>query len=363
MILSKYPRVVQNEIFNHLNYSDLFLLSFVSTNMKKLIKSSQMKRFKAIGSIEYGTYFTEQTGVYILGKSFGKLMRFREKDAGYYDFQLNVFGKMIDFRFRGYYDGSERGYYSIFVVYYPKSERQCVFESIHNYLHDFFGDSIDYVWKTDDRGSEYYIPFIPQLKNISLCITLRLDDDFADMKNLETFLSSSPIMRSIQMTAKSTAEPFNPESKLYQAQSIEIFQSDHTFPAFLSHFQGKQAFIGCLKCDVLDLIAFVKKWKSGETFRALEYLKIGVYEEHISQNEVLQEIGAKAIDAAKQPPTHTLPKIYDWEDLGPKTDPIISHTYVVRESDNRVASVLIEEDRLSFGVWDKTEEEFLRLMN
>ncbi|CAP26547.1 Protein CBG05773 [Caenorhabditis briggsae] len=29
---------------------------------------------------------------------------------------------------------------------------------------------------------------------------------------------------------------------------------------------------------------------------------------------------------------------------------------VVRESDNRVASVLIEQETLRFGVWDKTEE-------
>ncbi|CAP21981.1 Protein CBG00658 [Caenorhabditis briggsae] len=170
-------------------------------------------------------------------------------------------------------------------------------------------------------------------------------------------------MRSIKLTAKSTTESFNPESKLYQAQSIEIFPSDHTFPAFLRHFKGKQAFISCLTCDVLDLIEFVKKWKPGEAFRALEYLKIGVYEGRIPQNQVMQEIGAKAIDATKQPAAYTLRKLYDWEDLGPNTDPIISHSYVVRESDNRVASVLIEEDTLSFGVWDKTEEEFSRMMD
>ncbi|CAO4364363.1 unnamed protein product [Caenorhabditis nigoni] len=309
MILSKYPRVVQNEIFNHLNYSDLFLLSFVSNNMKKLIKSSQMKRFEAIDSIEYGTYMKNEQWVYIPRKYFGKIMRLREKDDGYYDFQLNVLGKIIDFRFRGYYDCSEPNHYSIFMAYYPKSDKQCVFESIHNYLLDFFGDSVDYVWKTDDWCREYYIPFIPQLKNVSLCITLRLGEDFADMKNLEHFLSSSPIMRSIQMTSESTTESFNPESKLYQAQSIEIFQADHTFPAFLRHFQGKQAYIDCLKCDYLDLIEFVKRWKSGEAFRALEHLRIGVGRDGIPKNQFLLEVGAKTIDATKQPPTHALPKL------------------------------------------------------
>ncbi|PIC55288.1 hypothetical protein B9Z55_000627 [Caenorhabditis nigoni] len=43
------------------------------------------------------------------------------------------------------------------------------------------------------------------------------------------------------------------------------------------------------------------------------------------------------------------------------TDPITSHIYVVRESDNRVASVLIQGRKFRFGVWDKTEEEFLKM--
>ncbi|PIC48339.1 hypothetical protein B9Z55_007348 [Caenorhabditis nigoni] len=50
-------------------------------------------------------------------------------------------------------------------------------------------------------------------------------------------------------------------------------------------------------------------------------------------------------------------------DVKLNTDPITSYTYVVRETDNRVASVLIQGGTFSFGVWDKTEEEFLRMMD
>ncbi|PIC33344.1 hypothetical protein B9Z55_013358 [Caenorhabditis nigoni] len=72
-------------------------------------------------------------------------------------------------------------------------------------------------------------------------------------------------------------------------------------------------------------------------------------------------IGVKYIDAKKQPPTHTLPREFNWDGFR-ETIPITSHSYVVRESDNRVASIRIEEKVLSFGVWDKTEEEFLRMV-
>ncbi|KAF1768765.1 hypothetical protein GCK72_000578 [Caenorhabditis remanei] len=34
-------------------------------------------------------------------------------------------------------------------------------------------------------------------------------------------------------------------------------------------------------------------------------------------------------------------------------------SYLVREYDNRVASVVIEKDMFLFGVWDLTEDEFL----
>ncbi|ULU09890.1 hypothetical protein L3Y34_014335 [Caenorhabditis briggsae] len=82
-------------------------------------------------------------------------------------------------------------------------------------------------------------------------------------------------------------------------------------------------------------------------------------------NRFLDAIGLKHIDKTKQPPTHTLPKTYNmhFKHAKPNTDPITSHTYVVRATDNRVASIMIQRKKLWFGVWDKTEEEFLRMMD
>ncbi|PIC41707.1 hypothetical protein B9Z55_009036 [Caenorhabditis nigoni] len=53
MKLSKYPNVVHKEVFDNLETWDLILLSFVSKNMKKVVKSSQTNRFKNISRIVY----------------------------------------------------------------------------------------------------------------------------------------------------------------------------------------------------------------------------------------------------------------------------------------------------------------------
>ncbi|CAP34725.1 Protein CBG16880 [Caenorhabditis briggsae] len=99
------------------------------------------------------------------------------------------------------------------------------------------------------------------------------------------------------------------------------------------------------------------KWKSGEAFEKLDLLRIELHSLNFSQGDA---IGAKYIDETKRALTHTLPKICNWNN-NQITNSITSHIYVVRKTDKHVASVLIREKTFSFGVWDKTEEEFLRM--
>ncbi|PIC42342.1 hypothetical protein B9Z55_009453 [Caenorhabditis nigoni] len=215
---------------------------------------------------------------------------------------------MIDFRFFTEY------HYPYPVAYFHPPEKECVIQSIHKYFLEFFGSSVEYNWKDIgqnlDGKVQHYIPVIPQLRNASFSIDMYFNDEFSDMKNLENFFSSSPVLKAFQMNATRPTELFNPESKFYQTESIEIQQFRHTFPNLLSHFQGKQAFILCGRCEILDLIAFVDKWKSGEGFRNLEYLEMKVVFREVSQNQILNGIGSRYIDASKQPPTHSVPKFF-----------------------------------------------------
>ncbi|CAP38918.2 Protein CBG22289 [Caenorhabditis briggsae] len=365
MILSKYPSLVQQEILENLNNIDLLFLSFASKKMKKLIKSTQMNRFKSINSIGYYCDSTDQIWV-LMNKSSanvcfsyrgrGRFMRIvvhSETENDY--FQSNVSGKIIDFRFE----------YEYCLAFYRQPEKESVIKSIHNYFLDYFGSSVEYHWRAGDL-TEYsrrkgHNPFIPPLRNVSFCVNTSLNWDFANMEQVETFFSSSPIFKSIRMNAIEITEPLNPESKFYQADSIEIHQDKVTVPAVLRHFQGRQAIINCNEYKTSDLIEFLIRWKSGEAFQKLEYLKIEMG--RTPRVRFLNAIRLKYIDETKQPPTHSLPKIYDWYGRIKHTESITSHKYVVRATDNRVASIKVRREILWFGVWDKTEEEFLRIMD
>ncbi|PIC41719.1 hypothetical protein B9Z55_009039 [Caenorhabditis nigoni] len=352
MKLSKYPNLVQKEILDNMKYSDLFLLSFVSKNMKNIIKSSQAARFKSISRIVYNMQNTNYRTIYIpLGSSEEVIMKswdISEMSNNDY-FQLKVSGEIINFR-------SSRHHFPI--ANFHQSDRESVFESIHNYFLDFFGYTVKYQWIANN-----YMLYFPQLPSLSLILKFwKAGGDKRYIKKLEHSISSSPIMEHIELTFWESTATLNAESKFYQAESIRIFQDNPTVPVNLGCFQGKRAFFTCNQGRISDLSEFVNRWKSGEAFQNLEHLEIVINHPDYPLNGVLDAIGVKYIDATKIPPTHTLPKVYFECGHKRNTDPIISHTYVVRETDNRVASISIERKTFSFGVWNKTEEEFLAMV-
>ncbi|PIC55061.1 hypothetical protein B9Z55_000496 [Caenorhabditis nigoni] len=168
------------------------------------------------------------------------------------------------------------------------------------------------------------------------------------------------MMKHVEMSMMSAKQPLSLDSKFYQTESIEIEQHQNAFATTLRHFQGRQAVLTCFtRCKISDLIEFVNRWKSGEAYHKLERLEVGEVVE--DQNRMLEAIGAKHIDPAKKVPTHTVPRVFN-RYSEPNTKPIRSRAYVVRATDNRVASVLIEEKWLKFGVWDKTEDEFVKMV-
>ncbi|PIC41724.1 hypothetical protein B9Z55_009041 [Caenorhabditis nigoni] len=325
--------------------------------MKNIIKSSQATRFRRIGRIVYeidnmDLWNTNYRKIYIPSESNEDVILrcwdMSEKLRKDY-FQLNVSGRILDFEY-------------ITCRYHMVAFNQCnkesVFESIHNYFLDFFGDTVKNQWIVNN-----YMPYFPRLPNLSLILIFwGTGNDKGNMKNLQKIISSSPTMTHIKMSFWEANETLKPESKFYQAESIAIQQDNLTVPVNLGSFQGRQTFFRCNTCRNFDLIEFVNRWKSGEAFQKLEHLEIVIDNDDIPINRILDEIGVKYIDATKTPPTHTLPKVYFETVCKPNTYPINAHTYVVRETDNRVASISIQEKTLSFGVWSETEEEFLAMV-
>ncbi|CAO4369284.1 unnamed protein product [Caenorhabditis nigoni] len=349
MKLFKAPYVVQKEILDNMQTSDLFWLSFVSKKIKNVIKSSQATRFKSIRSIVYDYVDQDQRIIYIPSES-GRdviMVTFVIYKGKENHFLLNKYDKKIDFKCLSCDCPS--------IMSFNFCNKESVYKSIHYNFLDFFGDCVEYQWILNR-----YTYFFPQVKKLSLVLDFwRYEDNKAAKQELENVLSSSPLMTHIKLSYLGSAETLSPDSKFYQAGSVEIRQGNHIFPANLRHFQGRQAFLRCNICETSHLIELINRWKYGQAFQKLEYLKIIIDSHHVPENQVLNAIGIKYIDATKKPPAHTLPKLYFDFRFKPNTDPIISHSYVVRKTDNRVASVSIHRNELSFGVWDKTEEEFL----
>ncbi|PIC20164.1 hypothetical protein B9Z55_025451 [Caenorhabditis nigoni] len=302
MHLLKYPSVVQNEIFNGMEFPDLFMMSFASKNMKKLIKfSSQMQLFKNINTIHYQDY---NRGMFVcvpLDFFHDNVIQIAERDDTENDyFQLNVSGKLFDFRI-----SYEHNKYLPVASYQP-DERESLVASVHDYFLDFFGNSVEYYW----HAYNYKTP-IPQLENVSAELHYRpgVDLDALEMARFENFFLLSPVLKSINIDIFNMMEPLNPESKFYQADYMESYQRNPTHPAISRYFQGRQAFIKWWKSDTRDVIEFVNKWKSGEAFQKLEHIKIENYNDEFPQNEILDAIGAQHTDHAKKPSTHSLPKV------------------------------------------------------
>ncbi|CAP30083.2 Protein CBG10772 [Caenorhabditis briggsae] len=311
MNLSKYPNLVQKEILDNMNHIGILLLSFVSKNMRKLIKSSQKKRFESIRSIEYNyNRMDGKTNVCIrdghnykfpLGVNDLLLSMFKHDGSKNYCFQLNVSGKIIGFKLTDYHKYP--------VASYPECEKESVIQSIHNHFLDVFRNSMEYYWQARlwHWPQEAFIPFLPKLKNVSFCVGMYLDGDFADVKNFDKFFSLSPVLKTIQLSVNAKTEPLSPESKFYDTESIHIHTPQFNGPDYLRHFRGKHIGLYCNRYEKSDLIDLVNRWKSGEAFQNLEYLWISVvcYENRFP-NRILNEIGAKYINATKQPPTHTV---------------------------------------------------------
>ncbi|PIC54993.1 hypothetical protein B9Z55_000456 [Caenorhabditis nigoni] len=338
-------------------------MSLLSKNMREIIKLSQKKRFGSITLIRYDCDEPMVSTPSIISYSYGEIVsisQYDDTEKNY--FPLNVSGRMIEFR-----PANEH----LSVACYHPEERESVITAIHLHLLDLFGNSVKFIY----TASNYKLLF-PKLQNLSGCTDIYLKRNFTDMINLEKFLSSSPpVLKSLKMYIRFTSEPFSADSKLYQAESVKLDLHEPTVPDILRLYKGRQAFLRCETCQTSNLVDFVNRWKSGEGFEDLEYLNIDVFPHaapDIEVRPILNSIGVRRIDTTKKPPTHSLPRVpqkvgsalkkyVSWLET-PNTDPITSHVYVVRECDNRVASIQIRGRIFSFGVWDKTEEEFLGMM-
>ncbi|CAO4359873.1 unnamed protein product [Caenorhabditis nigoni] len=191
MKLLRFPYLVQDEILHNVGYSELFLLSFLSKNMSKLIKKSQQKRFEdCIGSIEYKSPGTDDYIVSVYRKHCESnsriIMQFvrRKKNKRNRNFKLSVYGKMYgkmsgfrlsnkhnflpNFKLNGFemkipFRMTRKNGQHFPVAYFRRNEIKSVIKAFQTCFSAVFGNSMHYRWIMSDFPS-----FAPKIKNLAV---------------------------------------------------------------------------------------------------------------------------------------------------------------------------------------------------
>ncbi|EFO90592.1 hypothetical protein CRE_08208 [Caenorhabditis remanei] len=235
-----------------------------------------------------------------------------------------------------------------------------VFESVQKHSYGLFGNN---------KECKLYVIIyaygfrLPKLKNISgsyINIIPSIDgkalDDYCSVSTDQDFVKVATVIEG----------RLKENSKFYGMKCIDINILDNkttTALDLLREFAGKNAFIKTSKLEHRDVIQFLKKWKSNESFEKLEILQVTLRDN--SDSEPMNPVEIKNAIAIKTLSESVSSPVYNCKtriDLNPDISRVVSfnsHQYIVREHDNRVASVVITEREFSIGVWNLTEDEFL----
>ncbi|EFO90552.1 hypothetical protein CRE_08207 [Caenorhabditis remanei] len=345
--LFNFPYVVQREIMDSMDLQTIFLLSICSKRMNNLIVSVEKARFNKIkyilykmthsASIEAINY--DDTSELIL------TMRAMECVEIYKKRKVYISDTLIESKWY-----TAKGTKTAFA--------DEVFESVQRHSYGLFGDNKE--CKLDINIYAYGFR-LPKLKNVSESNIHIVPS--VDGKTLDDYCSASPNKDFINLFGVKLRK-LKGNSKLYDINCIYTFDDKSKLvPNLLRKFAGRHAFIRTSKLDHRDVIQFLKKWKSNESFEKLEILQITLRDifdsEPVNPVEIKNEIDIKTLSESVNSPVYNCKTRIN---LNPDKSRIVSfnsHQYIVREHDNRVASVVITEREFSIGVWNLTEEQFL----
>ncbi|EFO90495.1 hypothetical protein CRE_08205 [Caenorhabditis remanei] len=345
--LYNFPYVVQREIMDSMDLQSIFLLSICSKRMNNLIVSVEKARFNKIKYILYKMN---------LGASI---------EAVNYDHTSEVILTMDTTMVLGIYK-KKKLYISDTLIeskwYTARRTKTAfadeVFESVQRHSYGLFGDNKE--CKLDINIYAYGFR-LPKLKNVSESNIHIVPS--VDGKTLDDYCSASPNKDFINLYGVKLRK-LKGNSKLYDINCIHTFDDKSKLvPNLLRKFGGRHAFMRTSKLDHRDVIQFLKKWKSNESFKKLEILQITLRDnsdsEPMNPVEIQNAIAIKMLSESVNSPVYNCKTRIN---LNPDKSRVVSfnsHQYIVREHDNRVASVVNTEREFSIGVWNLTEEQFL----
>ncbi|PIC14990.1 hypothetical protein B9Z55_027112 [Caenorhabditis nigoni] len=304
---TKYPVLVQQMIFEEMTNVILLLLSLGSFNVKKMIKLTQKKRLNKPGGMVFCTGSPNEE-IYISNIIYNQGKPVRE-------IQEPILGIVRGLNVK------------------------------KDWFQDFFEGEREYLWRTHANKIVF-----PEVEGLSICISASSPKNIS-IKHFEGYdLMMGPLKN----------------SDFYKTECLRVKGLGSVVLDILRYNEGRQVEISCCgPYKYLRLGNFINRWKTGAAHHKLEYLSIDIYNlmdwSPIPKADILEYTGCGKLDESKFGPLHTAPLVCGSHYRTQTTPSFWSHDYVVRETDNRVASVKIEDFRFIFGVWEMTEREFLEM--
>ncbi|EFO90801.1 hypothetical protein CRE_08181 [Caenorhabditis remanei] len=333
------PYLIQKHILDSMDLQSIFLLSLCSKRMKNCIASRQTVRFNKI------KYFHFQIRSMIC------------IEAVYFDGTVEVIFEMYPTT-----SAVKRLCISslIGLSYTKRAPKSTLtWRALIQHSKPFkilFGNEKEY---RVDMFSRYDGDSIPRLHNIrSSCVW---SYPTTTGKTVDSFCSESPNQDFFQVLSAINGQ-LDENSKLYGMKTIDVGEDNSGLVLdIIRRFTGTHAFLRTSELSNSDIIEFVNRWKSNEAFESLEVLVVRFNHQFNLSNriEIENSIGIRELSSENNAPEFHYKRRYNLDPNDFFSHSFVSNSYVVRDHDQRVASVLLNEETFSIGIWNLTENEFL----
>ncbi|KAF1768868.1 hypothetical protein GCK72_000681 [Caenorhabditis remanei] len=227
-------------------------------------------------------------------------------------------------------------------------------QTIHNYFRGFFGLSIEYHLRCG------CLNYVPRLENINIS-RLAFLNRTTGAQLLEQYLTVSPSQEYLQLLSVNGFE-YERHLKLMQTEIFDTVIPDSKAAEILNYFKGRHLFIRYAIITDEEVIQFLNSWKSSQTHQNLEYLSIRLGGEiDLNPENIMRNLDIKQFDPRQKMPIYRYDRRYPFHQCGWTTAELRSPNFIVRDTDQHVASLEITNRTIKFAAWKMTEEEVKRV--
>ncbi|KAF1768865.1 hypothetical protein GCK72_000678 [Caenorhabditis remanei] len=348
MNFSKCSLLIQKEILSSMELVDLLMMASCSEKFTRNMKSLMKSRFDKILTITYKSNPLSYINISSSSSGDEPFMSINRRNdfIGRPLISMNLAGMDLQVSM------PTRNH--PLMILSDLEHQETLLTSIHNYFLDFFGSSIKY------QLNVYMLtrPF-SQLRNISSTDVF----SFLEVAAFHDFLAISPNQDYIRLPALESitmlrSHLLGENLKFARTKVLHINRSNRSVDDVLSNFEGRQLFIDNGIISDTAIIQFLNKWKSNEGYHNLEYFSISV-SHSLNPNQIMNSIPINQLDSSDQLPVHQVARKDRFGKQFWRIHKFSSQNYIVRDSDQHVASITITENNITFAAWNMTEKEFL----